>query len=65
MCLWPRQQAILCAISGDGAPICRRMPPNAMSLWRGYIEDQAGGTLETLNDTLGTIQAALPALPAR
>ena len=25
---------------------------NAMELWRGYIEDQAGGTLETLNDTL-------------
>lgn len=25
---------------------------NAMDLWRGYIEDQAGGTLETLNDTL-------------
>jgi len=25
---------------------------NAMELWRGFIEDQAGGTLETLNETL-------------
>ena len=25
---------------------------NAMELWRGFIEDQAGGTLEALNETL-------------
>ncbi len=34
----------------------RDLPPaasNVMDLWRGFIEDQAGGTLEGLQDTLG------------
>ena len=34
----------------------RELPPaasNVMDLWRGFIEDQAGGTLEGLQDTLG------------
>ncbi len=34
----------------------RALPPaasNVMDLWRGFIEDQAGGTLEGLQDTLG------------
>jgi cobaltochelatase CobT len=33
----------------------RELPPgadNAMELWRGYIEEQAGGTLDTLGDIL-------------
>ena len=33
---------------------------NAMELWRGYIEDQAGGTLETLNDTMAISWAMTP-----
>ncbi len=34
----------------------RDLPPaasNVMDLWRGFIEDQAGGTMEGLQDTLG------------
>lgn len=30
---------------------------NVMELWRGFIEDQAGGTLETLEDTLSDQRA--------
>ena len=38
----------------------RDLPPgadNVMNLWRGFIEDQAGGTLESLKDTLSDQKA--------
>jgi len=61
LCLWPRQQAILCVHLRRAR--YARGAANEWSCGAYIIEDQAGGTLETLTTTLDDSGRLCPLCP--